>query len=106
MGIHAVWFAVHDVQAQLGTLHAAGLESAEAREAKFIAFRGTRITPRRKTSAVNPRAQIFLRAAAARFVAQRFALPLLTGRFSRYPYKKNVCMKLVREILISENLTT
>jgi catechol 2,3-dioxygenase-like lactoylglutathione lyase family enzyme len=40
MAIHAVWFAVHDLQAQLTTLRAAGLESGEAREAKFIGAHG------------------------------------------------------------------
>jgi uncharacterized protein len=57
---------------------------------------------RRKTSAENPRARIFLRAAAARFVAQRFALPLLTGRFSRYPYKKNFCTKSYAKFYVGE----
>jgi catechol 2,3-dioxygenase-like lactoylglutathione lyase family enzyme len=38
--IHAVWFAVHDLQAQLATLRAVGLESGDAREAKFIGADG------------------------------------------------------------------
>lgn len=40
MGIHAVWFAVHDVEAQRRTLRDAGLESGDAREAKFIGAQG------------------------------------------------------------------
>lgn len=39
-GIHAVWFAVPDLQAQLGTFRAAGLEPGEAREVKFLGAHG------------------------------------------------------------------
>jgi hypothetical protein len=39
-GIHAVWFAVPDLQAQLATFRAAGFDSGEAREAKFIGAHG------------------------------------------------------------------
>jgi hypothetical protein len=40
MGIHAVWFAVHDVESQLRSLRDAGLESGESREAKFLGAHG------------------------------------------------------------------
>jgi hypothetical protein len=40
MGIHAVWFAVHDAEAQLRTLRDAGLEVGESREAKFLSAQG------------------------------------------------------------------
>jgi len=40
MGIHAVWFAVHDADAQLRTLRDAGFEVGESREAKFLSARG------------------------------------------------------------------
>jgi catechol 2,3-dioxygenase-like lactoylglutathione lyase family enzyme len=40
IGIHAVWFAVHDLEGQLSTLHDAGLESGEASEAKFLGAHG------------------------------------------------------------------
>jgi len=43
MGIHAVWFAVHDTQAQLRTLRDAGLESGEAREARFLSAHGREV---------------------------------------------------------------
>jgi hypothetical protein len=40
MGIHAVWFAVHDAEAQLRTLRDAGLEVGESREPKFLGAHG------------------------------------------------------------------
>jgi catechol 2,3-dioxygenase-like lactoylglutathione lyase family enzyme len=40
MGIHSVWFAVHNVQAQSRTLHTAGFEAGASREAKFIGGHG------------------------------------------------------------------
>jgi len=40
MGIHAVWFAVHDTEAQLGALRVAGFESGEAREMKSLGAHG------------------------------------------------------------------
>jgi hypothetical protein len=43
MGIHAVWFAVHDTEAQLRTLRDAGLESGESREAKFLGAHGREV---------------------------------------------------------------
>jgi len=43
MGIHAVWFAVHDVESQLRTLRDAGLESDESREAKFLGAHGREV---------------------------------------------------------------
>jgi uncharacterized protein len=55
---------------------------------------------RTKTSAVNPRARIFLRAAAARFVAQHPALQLLTTRISRYSWllENSKNMSLIEKI--------
>jgi 4-hydroxyphenylpyruvate dioxygenase-like putative hemolysin len=43
IGIHAVWFAVHEAEAQLRTLRDAGLESRESREAKFLAGHGEEV---------------------------------------------------------------
>jgi catechol 2,3-dioxygenase-like lactoylglutathione lyase family enzyme len=43
MGIHAVWFAVHDAEAQLRTLRDAGLEAGESREAKFLGAHGREV---------------------------------------------------------------
>jgi len=43
MGIHAVWFAVHDAEAQLRTLRDAGLEVGESREAKFLGAHGREV---------------------------------------------------------------
>ncbi len=43
MGIYAVWFAVHDTETQLTTLHDAGLEAGEAREAKFLGGHGREV---------------------------------------------------------------
>ncbi len=43
MGIHAVWFAVHDAEAQLRTLRDAGLEAGESREAKFLSAHGREV---------------------------------------------------------------
>ena len=43
MGIHAVWFAVHDTEAQLRTLRDAGLESGESREATFLGAHGREV---------------------------------------------------------------
>jgi catechol 2,3-dioxygenase-like lactoylglutathione lyase family enzyme len=43
MGIHAVWFAVHDVESQLHTLRDAGLEAGESREAKFLGGHGREV---------------------------------------------------------------
>ena len=40
MGIHAVWFAVHDEDAQLRTLRDAGFAGGESREAKFLSAHG------------------------------------------------------------------
>ncbi|MGA8214329.1 MAG: VOC family protein [Candidatus Sulfotelmatobacter sp.] len=40
MGIHAVWFAVHDADSQLRTLRDAGFEVGESREAKFLSAHG------------------------------------------------------------------
>jgi catechol 2,3-dioxygenase-like lactoylglutathione lyase family enzyme len=40
VGIHAVWFAVHDAGAQLRTLRDAGFEVGESREAKFLNAHG------------------------------------------------------------------
>ena len=44
MRIHAVWFAVHDAEAQLRTLRDAGLEDGESREAKFLSAHGREVT--------------------------------------------------------------
>jgi len=43
MGIHAVWFAVHDTEAQLGMLRDAGLESGESREMKSLSAHGREV---------------------------------------------------------------
>jgi Glyoxalase-like domain len=43
MGIHAVWFAVHDTEAQLSTLRDAGLESGELREMKSFGAHGREV---------------------------------------------------------------
>jgi catechol 2,3-dioxygenase-like lactoylglutathione lyase family enzyme len=43
MGIHAVWFAVHDADAQLRTLRDAGFEVGESREAKFLSAHGREV---------------------------------------------------------------
>jgi catechol 2,3-dioxygenase-like lactoylglutathione lyase family enzyme len=43
MGIHSVWFAVHDTEAQLRTLRDAGLEDGESREAKFLGAHGREV---------------------------------------------------------------
>jgi catechol 2,3-dioxygenase-like lactoylglutathione lyase family enzyme len=43
MGIHAVWFAVHDAEAQLRTLRDAGLEVGETREARFLGAHGREV---------------------------------------------------------------
>jgi len=43
MGIHAVWFAVHDAEAQLRTLRDAGFEGGESREAKFLSAHGREV---------------------------------------------------------------
>ena len=43
MGIHAVWFAVHDADTQLRTLRDAGLEVGETREARFLGAHGREV---------------------------------------------------------------
>lgn len=43
MGIHVVWFAVHDAEAQLRTLRDAGLEVGESRGAKFLGAHGREV---------------------------------------------------------------
>jgi Glyoxalase-like domain len=43
MGIHSVWFAVHDTEAQLSTLRDAGLESGESREMKSLGAHGREV---------------------------------------------------------------
>ena len=43
MGIHAVWFAVHDAEAQLRTLRDAGLEDGESRGVKFLSAHGREV---------------------------------------------------------------
>jgi len=43
MGIHSVWFAVHDAEAQLRTLRDAGFEVGESREAKFLGAHGREV---------------------------------------------------------------
>jgi len=43
MSIHSVWFAVHDMEAQVRTLRDAGLEIGESREAKFLGARGREV---------------------------------------------------------------
>lgn len=43
MGLHAVWFAVHDVEAQLRMFRDAGLESGESREVKFLSAHGREV---------------------------------------------------------------
>ena len=44
MGIHSVWFAVHNVQVQSRTLQAAEFKAGGSREAKFIGGRGQEVT--------------------------------------------------------------
>jgi Glyoxalase-like domain len=41
--IHAVWFAVHSVEAQLSTLRDAGLEAGESRGVKFLGAQGREV---------------------------------------------------------------
>lgn len=43
IGIHAVWFAVHNAEAQLRTLRDAGFEIGESREAKFLGAHGQEV---------------------------------------------------------------
>jgi len=43
MGIHAVWFAMHNTEAQLRALRDAGLEAGESREAKSLGARGREV---------------------------------------------------------------
>jgi len=43
MGIHAVWFAVHDTETQLGALRDAGFESGESREMKSLGAHGREV---------------------------------------------------------------
>jgi catechol 2,3-dioxygenase-like lactoylglutathione lyase family enzyme len=43
MGIHAVWFAVHDTKAQLRALRDAGLETGDSREVKFLSAHGREV---------------------------------------------------------------
>jgi len=43
MGVHAVWFAVHDLEGQLRRLRDAGLEAGEAREAKSFSAHGREV---------------------------------------------------------------
>jgi catechol 2,3-dioxygenase-like lactoylglutathione lyase family enzyme len=43
MGIRAVWFGVHDAEAQSRTLRDAGLEVGESREAKFLGAHGREV---------------------------------------------------------------
>jgi catechol 2,3-dioxygenase-like lactoylglutathione lyase family enzyme len=43
-GIHSVWFAVHNVQAQSRTLRTVGFKAGASREAKFIGGRGQELT--------------------------------------------------------------
>ena len=43
MGIHAVWFAVHDSEAQLRTLRDAGFEVGDHRKVKFLSARGREV---------------------------------------------------------------
>jgi len=40
IGVHAVWFAVHDLKSQLHTLHDAGFEADEARYVELLGARG------------------------------------------------------------------
>jgi hypothetical protein len=40
MGIHSVWFAVHNVRAQSRTLHTAGFRAGASREVKSIGGQG------------------------------------------------------------------
>lgn len=40
IGIHAVWFAVHDLKSQLHTLREAGFEADESRDVQFLGARG------------------------------------------------------------------
>ncbi len=43
IGIHAVWFGVHDVEAQLRTLRDAGFEAGPSRDAKSIGAHGREV---------------------------------------------------------------
>jgi hypothetical protein len=43
MGIHAVWFAVHDAEAQIRTLRDGGFEVGGSREAKFLNAHGREV---------------------------------------------------------------
>jgi catechol 2,3-dioxygenase-like lactoylglutathione lyase family enzyme len=43
MGIHAVWFSVHDAEAQLRTLLDAGFEGGKFRQAKFLSAHGREV---------------------------------------------------------------
>jgi catechol 2,3-dioxygenase-like lactoylglutathione lyase family enzyme len=43
IGIHAVWFAVHDTEAQLGTLRDAGFESGQSRDMKPLGADGREV---------------------------------------------------------------
>jgi hypothetical protein len=43
LGIRSVWFAVRDLDAQLRSLHDAGFESGETREAKFLGASGREV---------------------------------------------------------------
>jgi len=43
VGIHAVWFAVHDAEAQLRVLRDAGFEVGESREARFLSAHGREV---------------------------------------------------------------
>lgn len=43
VGLHAVWFAVHDAEAQLNMFRDAGLEAGESREVKFLSAHGREV---------------------------------------------------------------
>jgi len=43
LGIHTVWFAVRDLDAQLRNLHDAGFEPGETREAKLLGAKGREV---------------------------------------------------------------
>jgi hypothetical protein len=43
IGIHAVWFAVHNTEAQLGTLRDAGFAAGVSREVKFLSAHGREV---------------------------------------------------------------
>jgi len=45
VGIHAVWFAVHDAEAQRRMLRDIGLEDGESREVKFLSAHGREVKP-------------------------------------------------------------